>query len=159
LNTSYQIREIGLTELLKLRRLFKKALRLDFSYFPAQYLRQVSRQNTAFKLLKAWFNPRRVLIGAWHQHKLVGYVIGDVTSQQLGQIFWLFVLPDYRGIKIGRHLLSEALQFFRYRKVSQVKLITHRYKHFYLSQNFYEEKFCPKLIGNIDMYQMTIDLD
>ncbi|MDP4038774.1 MAG: GNAT family N-acetyltransferase [bacterium] len=154
-----QIRKIRYLDLFKLRRLFKRALDLDFNYFPDNYLKEVDGQNTIFKLFTAKIRPNRILVGAWDNDKLIGYIIGHMTSKKLGQIFWLFVLPNYRGAHIGQNLLNTALQSFRDQSIDHVKLVTHKYKDYYLSQNFYQEKFYPKLIGDIDMYLMAIDLN
>lgn len=154
-----QIRKINLLDIVRLRRLFIEALKIDFDYFPKEYLAQVNRQNSIFNLSLATLNSNRLLIGSWDGKKLVGYLIGDKTNKDLGQIFWLFVLPEYRNHKIGRSLMDETLSWFKNLDVSRVQLVTHKHKDYYLKQNFQIDKLVPKMIGDIDMYLMSINLD
>lgn len=156
--TNYRIGKIYLHHIFALKNLFDQALKIDFNYFPDDYLDIAKQQNSILSLLRGVLSKKRLMLGVWQNHHLVGYVIGDKTNQSLGQIFWLFVSPSCRRNGLGEGLLTKALEDFRSFNIDRVTLVTHLHKDYYLRYGFKIDKLVPKMIGNIDMYLMSIKL-
>jgi ribosomal protein S18 acetylase RimI-like enzyme len=151
------IRPIKLGDALKLRRLFKKVLYRDFSYFPGEYLEQVERQNSLYKLGKAIISKNRLLLGLYNKRKLVGYVIADMHDPKENYVFWLYVSPDMRGGGNGADLFNKALDSMSNRGAHSVYLMTHSNEDFYKSFGFDTIHSNSNVFEGITMHEMAKD--
>lgn len=154
MHKSTVIRPIRIRDLLKLRKLFKKALIRDFAYFPGDYLEEVERENTLFKFLKAKQNKQRLLLGLFEGNRLIGYVIADVASPDDNFIFWLYVIDESRGSGYGKDLLNDVLSRMHKKGATVVKLMTHQLEDFYKSFGFDIFNENTDLFEGITMYEM-----
>ena len=111
-----------------LNRLFSQAVEQHFTYFPAAYRRQVIRDHRPLKLFLAALNPRRILLTAYHDGALVGYAIGSVPHDGVGQLYWLYVEPHRRGENTGLALLSRMLKLQELKGAKEVVLATHDHR-------------------------------
>ena len=137
----------------ELRRLFKRAVAEDFSYFPAQYQHKVLRDNNLPRLFVASIRPSRILLGARKGDQLIGYVIAGVNGDDTGKIYWLYVSPEGRGMNLGASLLKRALKEMRGRGMNRASLVTHDYADYYKKFGFTLDK-AQKLYG-VDMKVMS----
>lgn len=120
----------------KLRRVFKHAVASHFNYFPSSYQRQVLKENSFLRLLAGTLRPSRVLIVARYNKNIIGYVIGSGKAGGPGEIYWLYVMPEYRGQNLGLQLLSDSMQELEALKVSAVYLATYEHQAYYARQGF-----------------------
>ncbi len=119
-----------------LNRLFIEAIHQHFTYFPVSYRHQVIRDHRPLKLLMAAINPRRIILTAYHDGAMVGYAIGSVPTNGVGQLYWLYVAPERRGENTGLALLSRMLKLQQQRGAHQVILSTHDHRRYYERQGF-----------------------
>jgi ribosomal protein S18 acetylase RimI-like enzyme len=135
-----KVQNIKLTKALDLRRLFKRAVEEDFSYFPDEYQQQVLRENNLPRLAFAAVRPARLMLGACRQNRLIGYIIAGVNGNQTGKIYWLYVSPEGRGQQLGRQLLEKMLELLRRRGMMRVSLVTHNYDQYYAKLGFQRDR-------------------
>jgi ribosomal protein S18 acetylase RimI-like enzyme len=136
-NKSYpKIARVRLRELPGLHRLFERAVRIHFGYFPEDVQHKVIQEHSVFLLLKAALNPRRVVLVARRRGRVVGYCIGAVPKTGPAQLFWLYVDPENRGTNTGLSLLSRALKEMEYLGAQDVFLATHDHRRYYERQGF-----------------------
>ncbi len=152
------IRDIKKTEAIKLRRLFKKALYEDFSYFPGEYLEETNRQNTTGKLLRALISKHRIVIGLFEGRKLKGYAIASTKDPRESFIFWLYIKPELRGLGYGKNLMSSALNKMTKKGSKNIFLVTHQLEDFYKSIGFDTIYTNSSLFDDVVMYEMGIEL-
>jgi ribosomal protein S18 acetylase RimI-like enzyme len=152
------IRDIKKTEAIKLRRLFKKALYEDFSYFPGEYLEETNRQNTTGKLLRALISKHRIVIGLFEGRKLKGYAIASTKDPRESFIFWLYIKPELRGSGYGKKLMNSALNKMTKKGSKNIFLMTHQLEDFYKSLGFDTIYTNSSLFDDLVMYEMGIEL-
>jgi ribosomal protein S18 acetylase RimI-like enzyme len=119
-----------------LSRLFAHAVRSNFTYFPQDVQQRVIREHGVPKLLLAWVDPRRILLTARHNGRIVGYAIGAVPPTGPSQLFWLYVDPEQRGANIGLSLLSRMLKLQAAKGAREVSIATHDHRRYYERQGF-----------------------
>jgi len=115
---------------------FTDALMNHFTYFDAGYKQKVLAENSLAKMMRGVFRPSRLLLVAQHGDRIIGYVIASVPRNGNGQVYWLFVNPDYRGQNIGLMLLSRALRIMAAKGAHTATLITHDHAKYYARQGF-----------------------
>ncbi|HSX14695.1 MAG TPA: GNAT family N-acetyltransferase [Candidatus Saccharimonadales bacterium] len=153
MKTDTHIASINPGQVSQLHRLFQSAVASDFSYFPGPYRAQVLRENSLIRLLVAAFRPSRILLGAWRNGELVGYIIGVTNGNASAKIYWLYVRPDARGAKLGTKLLDSFVEVVRSRGMERISLVTHNYEDYYRKYGFKLEG-TDKLYG-VDMKIMS----
>jgi GNAT superfamily N-acetyltransferase len=151
------IEKVRANDILKLRRIFKQAVATDFAYFPLHYQRQVLRQNTAPRLLRAHLRPERVVLAARNGGQMVGFIIGSAPARGLAQIYWLYVAPSFRGGGLGDKLLFAALEKFKRLRSTKAALATHKYHEYYAKRGFRLERV-EQQFPEITMHIMSIEL-
>lgn len=134
-----QIRRPKVTELAALRRLFARAVREHFNYFPVRYQEEILREHSHWRLLLARLNRHRALYVVLASGQLSGYVLAGYGRGE-GHIYWLFVSPDLRGGNLGVQLLQRALEQLRRDGARRVVLNTHDHEKYYLRQGFKTER-------------------
>ena len=153
-----KIRKIKKQEAIKLRRLFKKALFEDFSYFPGDYLDESNRQNNLLKMLKALISKSRVTIGIFDGRKLLGYLIADISEPRENFIFWVYIKNELRGFGYGKKLINSAIKTMRDNGSKNVYLMTHQLEDFYKSIGFDTIYKNNTLFDDIIMYEMGMEI-
>jgi N-acetylglutamate synthase-like GNAT family acetyltransferase len=93
-------------------------------------------ENNLWSMVKGVVHPRRILLVAKDRGRIIGYVIGSVPAGGHGQIYWLFVGPDYRGQNVGLALLSRILKVMQAKGAKRATLITHDHAPYYARQGF-----------------------
>jgi ribosomal protein S18 acetylase RimI-like enzyme len=124
----------------QLRRLFHRAVIEDFSYFPRQYQMQVLRENSLPRLMVATLRPARIMLGAWQDSRMLGYILGTTNGNASGKIYWLYVSPESRGQQLGQRLLDRLIEVMQQRQMERVKLVTHDYDGYYSKYGFQTER-------------------
>lgn len=152
------IRPIKVSKILELRKMFKRALYEDFSYFPGEYIDSVSRDNTLWDFLRAGFNSKRVVLGLFEDNQLIGYAIADTTITTDSDIFWFYIIPERRGLGLGKKFFTELLKELENRGVSHVYLMTHNQRGFYERFKFRLLSKNSQLFEGITMYEMVKDI-
>lgn len=127
---------VKLHEAPQLRKVFKHAVATNFNYFPKTYQQQVLKDNSLLRLGMGAVRPSRVLIVARDGSKIIGYIIAAATPNGSGQIYWLYVDPNYRGENLGLGLLSKALRQLEQLGSDKVYLATHDHRPYYARQGF-----------------------
>ena len=154
--TQIVIREARLGEVRALEALFVQAVHSHFSYFPAPVRDQVIAQHRSWPLARAVMHPRRVVLIARQAGRLIGYAIGSVPAGSSGQLYWLYVDPEFRGQNIGLSLLSRMLKVQRLKGAVEIILATHDHRRYYERQGFtYLER---RLIDEVPMDIMAFQL-
>lgn len=141
----------SVASLIMLQKLFASAVATHFAYFPPSVQQRVIRSHSVFKLLLAKLDPRRTILLAKLDGKIVGYAIGAAPKVGPAQLFWLYVDPDHRGSNTGLSLLSRMLKHLTVRGAKVVSLATHTHRSYYERQGF---KFVERTL--IDGVQMDI---
>ena len=134
---SVHIRPLRLREVGALRDLFLQALMGDFTYFPAEQIAHVRRQNTALRFVRAWLSRRRVVLVAVQHGELVGFAISATHADGIGHLYWLYVKPTLRHHKIGKQLLDASLEAMRSRGMTAVELVTYNIDRYYAKHGFW----------------------
>jgi ribosomal protein S18 acetylase RimI-like enzyme len=134
--TQLTIAPVRLRELVQLTRLFEQAVRNHFTYFPRSTQQDVIRSHSVGKLFRANLDPRRIILVARSDGRLVGYCIGAVPSQGPAQLFWLYVEPEFRGTNTGLSLLSRSIKHMEERGADEVFIATHDHRRYYERQGF-----------------------
>ena len=137
------------TSLIALNRLFSDAVTQHFSYFPRSVQRKVIRDHSVPRLMLATIDPRRLILIAKSEGKIMGYAIGAAPAAGPAQLFWLYVDPQFRGENTGLSLLSRMLKHLAGMGARQVSIATHDHRAYYERQGF---KFVEKkLINGVEM--------
>jgi predicted N-acetyltransferase YhbS len=135
--------------LVALNRLFASAVADHFGYFPAAVQRQVIRDHSVPRLVLATIDPKRVILVARHEGKIIGYAIGAAPATGPAQLFWLYVDPGHRGANTGLSLLSRMLKHLAAKGAREVSIATHDHRAYYERQGF---KFVEKkLVNGVEM--------
>jgi len=130
------ITQASIFDLPILHRVFVQAVEEHFSYFPPDVRFKVARDHSLLNLLQGYFNPRRVLLLAKQDGRLIGYAIGAAPATGPAQLFWLYVDPDQRGRNTGLKLLSRMLKLLGEHGAKVVSLATHDHRRYYERQGF-----------------------
>jgi GNAT superfamily N-acetyltransferase len=130
------VSEAPLWTLGQLNRLFVRAVDQHFAYFPPEERRRVVAAHSVPKLALAAIDPRRVLLIARQEGRIIGYCIGAVPSRGPAQIYWLYVEPDFRGQNTGLTLLSRMLKAQAKRGAREIAIATHDHRRYYERQGF-----------------------
>lgn len=147
------IQDIKPQQIGQLRRLFQRAVKEDFNYFPTTYQKQVLEDNNWPHLVIAALKPSRIMLGAYHAGQMIGYLIAGINGDDRGKIYWLYVSPEGRGQKLGQALLEHSLEQMRRRGMRRVSLVTHNYANYYAKLGFSPDK-AEELYG-VDMKVMS----
>ncbi len=131
-----RIRKASPLHVRRLHRLFGEAVRSHFSYFSLPIQNRVIAEHGPWQLTKAIMHPRRIVLVAHRGNQLVGYAIGSVPTNRVGQFYWLYVQPDARGQKVGLALLSRMIQLQRDKGAQGVLIATHDHRPYYERQGF-----------------------
>jgi predicted N-acetyltransferase YhbS len=134
--TKIAISEASLPSLPHLRRLFVGAVQNHFQYFPEHIQRRVIREHSLWRLALAAVDPRRVVLVARSDKRIIGYAIGASPAVGPAQLFWLYVEPDQRGKNLGLSLLSRMLKTLGAKGAAEVSIATHDHRRYYERQGF-----------------------
>lgn len=135
--------------LVALNRLFAEAVAGHFDYFSPAVQRQVVRDHSVPRLLLAVVDPRREILLAKSDGRIIGYAIGAAPASGPAQLFWLYVDPNYRGANTGLSLLSRMLKSLAAKGAAEVSIATHDHRKYYERQGF---KFVErKQVHDVDM--------
>lgn len=127
----------SLRDLVPLRRLFVVALRQDFTYFPADYVTEINRQNNLLRLALAQRRRGRVMQVAKYDGQVIGYALGSLTPEGNGELYWLYVNPAARQRGIGNRLLEAGTGELLAKGARRVTLVTYNLKDYYLRHGFH----------------------
>ena len=149
------IRRPHVRELPTLRRLFCRAVRGHFAYFPVPYQEEIMSENTLWRLFLGRLNPQRAMYVAVSQGKLLGYIIAGQGGLD-GHIYWLFVDPEARGCNTGQRLMEQALEQLQRQGATRVLLNTHDHEKYYHRYGFKSQK--PWKLHGVVVVAMSLDL-
>ncbi|HEY6736122.1 MAG TPA: GNAT family N-acetyltransferase [Candidatus Saccharimonadia bacterium] len=135
-NPPLKIAPVRLRELAQLHRMFERAVRIHFAYFPERVQRQVIAEHSLIQLLKAYADSRRVVLVARRRGQLAGYCVAAVPPNGPAQLFWLYVDPVHRGTNTGLSLLSRAVKEMERLGAQTIFLATHDHRRYYERQGF-----------------------
>ncbi len=123
--------------------LFERAVQTDFSFYSEQVKKRIIRKNSLLRLFFARARRRRILLVAKTEGKCVGLVISSCNAN-IGVIHWLFVLPEYRGKKIGFNLVKRAEAELQKLGCHKITLTTEIAPEFYKHLGYLEEGLLKK---------------
>ena len=123
--------------------LFERAILTDFSFYSEQVKKRILRKNSLLRLFFARARKRRILLVAKIEGKCVGLIISSCNAN-IGIIHWLFVLPEYRGKKIGFNLVKQAEAELQQLGCRKVTLTTEIAPEFYKHSGYIEEGLLKK---------------
>lgn len=130
------ISQAPVASLVSLNRLFTSAVGIHFTYFSPEVQRRVIRDHSVLRLALATVDPRRVILTARADRKIIGYAIGAAPTKGPAQLFWLYVDPAYRGANTGLSLLSRMLRYLAAKGSRIVSIATHDHRAYYERQGF-----------------------
>ncbi len=151
--TDIDIADIKPAQVVTLRRLFKRAVAEDFSYFPRTYQWKVLADNNLLRLGVAAVKSNRIVSGAWFNNDLIGYSLGGTNPSGCGKLYWLYVSPEGRSLGVGTALLQQVVERMKQRNMDRLSLVTHNYEDYYLKHGFQVDK-TDRLYG-VDMKVMS----
>lgn len=125
-----------LRDVLATHRVFRDALQNHFDYFDEAFRRNVLASNRPYHLAAAAIHPSRMVLVAKDGRNIIGYAIGSVPKGGNGQIYWLFVNPDFRGQNLGLKLLSRIMAAMSAKGATEAILVTHTHAKYYARQGF-----------------------
>lgn len=131
-----KIKPLRLRDVPALHRLFIAALDTDFAYIDTKHRRTIKRQNSRRRLVGSYIKPNRMVFLAWHEDKIVGYVIAGLAPNGSSNIDWLYISPGLRGANAGLRLLSRAMRVLMEHGAKNVTLVTYSYTNYYARQGF-----------------------
>lgn len=130
------IEHVRFTDIPKLSRLFQSALSTDFLYYPPEHTRLIRRQNSMARMALAYLRPRRLLIVAKDGRRVVGYSIASADDPRRAQIYWFYIMPDYRGRRLGKSLLDYTHRALSRAGAQKIQLVTHDFAGYYRRQGY-----------------------
>lgn len=140
----------------RVHQVFVDALMAHFEHFDDSYKQSVLADNTLVGMAWAAVHPRRIILVAKDNAKIIGYIIASVPRDKNGQMYWLFVDPAYRGQNIGLQLLSRGLKEMAARGAHTASLVTHDHAKYYARQGFRLIEKIPD--GQYTKYVLAYDL-
>ncbi|MDF2461011.1 MAG: Acetyltransferase domain [Candidatus Saccharibacteria bacterium] len=149
--TNIRITEASVLSLPALNRLFVNAVHNHFQYFPEHVRNRVIKDHSLVRLSLAKVDPRRVLLVAKQDQRIIGYAIGAKPAIGPAQVYWLYVEPDHRGANIGLSLLSRMLKVLGSKGASEIAIATHDHRRYYERQGF-------KWVRNTMVYGVKMDI-
>ena len=123
--------------------LFERAILTDFSFYNEQVKKRILRKNSLLRLFFARARKRRILLVAKIEEKCVGLIISSCNAN-IGVIHWLFVLPEYRGKKIGFNIVKKAEDELQKLGCRKITLTTEIAPEFYKNSGYIEEGLLKK---------------
>lgn len=123
--------------------LFKRAILTDFSFYDERVKKRILRKNSLLRLFFARARRRRILLVAKTDGKCVGLIISSCNAN-IGVIHWIFVLPEYRGKKIGFNLVKKAESELGKLGCHKITLTTEMAPEFYKNLGYIEEGLLKK---------------
>lgn len=83
-------------------------------YFGSTYDEQIALPKLAFESYIEAQTPDKFTVGAFDEDKLIGICSVSLETRKktkhIGEIIQMYVKPEYKGNKIGLHLLQTAMQ-------------------------------------------------
>ncbi|MBA3679252.1 GNAT family N-acetyltransferase [Candidatus Saccharibacteria bacterium] len=152
------IKQIPINHGGRLHTLFGTALENDFAYFLPDYRMGIRRANSRTRLQIATIHPRRLVLGLYSHGELVGYSICGLQANARAFLFWLYVVPNMRGKKLGIELLQQTEDHLKKRHVDSIELITHNQQSFYERHEYEMKKIMREIAAGVDMYVMIKSL-
>lgn len=150
------IRRLRPLAIVGMSRMFAGAVTQHFSYFPADYQAELIREHRPLGLAKAALDPRRIILTAHSQHRLVGYAVGAAPPDGRAQIYWLYVDPTFRGGNTGLKLLSRLIKIAEKKGAHEIDLVTRDYGDYYRRQGFV--KVGRQLVDGVEMDVMKFQV-
>lgn len=146
------IRQVQFAELRKLHKLFVRSVNDGFSYFSPEFQQLMIRQHNTPRLFKALLSPRANIFVLYHnsENTIVGYCLVR-HDRAKSYLYWMYVLPAFRGSGLGSSLLGAALDEARSRRVDALQLVTHDKESYYKSAGFISIRHVAGLLGGVDM--------
>ena len=138
--TTVIIKEIKVGQVADLRKLFRRAVAEDFSYFPKSYQWRVLADNNLARLAVAAVRSNRIVLGAWNGSHLIGYAIAGTNRNGTGKLYWLYVAPESRGEGVGGQLLDDLIGQMKHHNMERLSLVTHDYDPYYAKRGFTLDK-------------------
>lgn len=123
--------------------LFERAVLTDFSFYSEQVKNRIIRKNSLLRLFFTRIRKQRILLVAKTEGRCVGLIISSCNAN-IGVIHWLFVLPEYRGKKIGFNLVQEAEGELQKLGCHKITLTTEIAPEFYKNLGYIEEGVLKK---------------
>ena len=146
-----EIHEASILSLPALNRLFKSAVEQHFQYFPPSVQQRVIEEHSVWRLTLGAVDPRRVVLVARANRRIVGYAIGAAPKAGPAQLFWLYVEPDHRGKNTGLSLLSRMLKLLGAKGAAEVAIATYDHRRYYERQGF-------KFLRQAEVDGVTMDI-
>ncbi|QQS27190.1 GNAT family N-acetyltransferase [bacterium] len=148
-----QLRTMGLKDIRAMHNIFVHSVDDAFSYFPVEYRAKLRHQHNIPRLAKACISPRAHFFLLANNIQDIGYCL--VRFQQArAYLFWMYVVPDFRGSGAGESLLQAAIQIARDRNKETLELVTHDKESFYAKYGFIPRRRVAGLVGGVDMVIM-----
>ena len=92
------------------------------------------KQGLPVALGKSLRNKNEATFVAEEKGKLVGYASSEIIPnsrriryEKQGHLYNLYVIPRYRGKNIGKRLLEKSLDWFKKRKVKDLKIMAYEW--------------------------------
>jgi GNAT superfamily N-acetyltransferase len=128
--------------------------------FDATFEAYVASPLAAF-VLRA--SPRERLWLAERDGALVGCIAIVAERERVAQLRWFLVVPEARGVGLGRRLMAEAIAFSREAEYERVILWTvnalHTAAHVYRSSGFRRVEAVPTHHWGVDVVEEKYELE
>lgn len=117
-----EIRRLGAGDIEAFYPLFEQMLREDIDELKDRSKFFLEGDYTRDRVYSSLIFPKIIIIGAFVNQKLIGFVWGSATYAGLGFISWLKVDADYQGKGIGKKLVHSYEKSVRNKKGHVIEL-------------------------------------
>ncbi len=152
MNKKLRIVQPSLLDLLSLPRLFRKAVHEEYKVYDKKTRRRIVERHTLKHLLIARYKPGRIMFLALYDNTCVGVLLASHSSDGIGIINWIYVLPKFRKKNIAKKLLSRIEKEFVHFGCHKLIVTTEVAQAFYRKIGYLEEAVLKRHWWQKDFY-------
>lgn len=152
MNKNLHIVQPSLIDILSLPGLFRKAVHEEYKVYDRETRRRIVERHSLIHLLIARYKPGRTMLLALHDKTCVGVLLASHSSDGIGIINWIYVLPKYRKRNIAKKLLARVEKEFIKYNCHKLIVTTEVAQSFYRKIGYTQEAILKKHWWNKDFY-------
>lgn len=142
----------GIIDIFRLPGMFTKALFEEYKMYDEQTKKRILQRHSLLHLLIARFKPDRVILLAAMEKRGIAVVLGTYSSDGVGIVHWIYVLPEYRKKNVAKRMLLQMEQEFLKRNCHKLTVTTEVAWEFYRKIGYKQEAFLKNHWWGEDFY-------